>query len=122
MAAGFGIAFALTMQMQAVAPVSDVAYDELAAEQNRAAIEKLEAAPASDTQDPAMLINLGIAYAREGHLDHARGLFERAAHSESRFQLETATGEWVDSRWLAIRAIALLDAGEFGSSERLAAR
>lgn len=122
MAAGLGIALALTMQMQAVVPASDVAFDELAAEQNRAAIEKLEAAPASDAQDPAMLINLGIAYAREGHLDHARSLFEQAARSESRFQLETATGEWVDSRWLAVRAIALLDAGEFGGSGRLAAR
>ena len=66
--------------------------------------------------------NLGIAYAREGQLDHARALFEQAARSEDRVRLETATGEWVDSRWLAIRAIALLDAGEFGGSERLAAR
>ncbi|MCR2833088.1 hypothetical protein [Parerythrobacter lacustris] len=122
MAAALGIALALTMQMQAVTPASDVAFDELAAEQNRAAIEKLEAAPASGAQDPAKLINLGIAYAREGQLDHARALFEQAARSEDRVRLETATGEWVDSRWLAIRAIALLDAGEFGGSERLAAR
>lgn len=122
MAFGIAVAAAFAMQMQAATPLGDVAFDELSAQQNRAAIEKLEAAPASDAQDPAKLINLGIAYAREGQHDHARSLFEQAARSETRFQLETASGEWVDSRWLAIRAIAMLDAGEFGGSGRLAAR
>lgn len=122
MAFGIALAAAFAMQMQAATPVTDVAFDELAAQQNRAAIEKLEADPASQAEDPAKLINLGIAYAREGQPDRARALFEQAAKSDNRLQLETATGEWVDSRWLAARAIALLDAGEFGGSGRLAAR
>lgn len=118
MAIGTGLALALMMQV--ATPAADVAFAELTAEQNRAAIEKLEAAPAAD--DPAMLINLGIAYAREGQHDLARSLFERAARADTRYRLETASGEWVDSRWLAARAIAMLDAGEFGSTSRMAAR
>lgn len=115
-----GMVLAAALATQAVAPAGDVAYAELAAQRNQAAIEKLEAQPVAE--DPARLINLGIAYAREGRHDAARTMFERAARSENRLQLETASGEWVDSRWLAVRAIALLDAGEFGDSSRFAAR
>ena len=42
MAPGLGIAAALVMQMQAAMPTTDVAFDELTAQQNRAAIDKLE--------------------------------------------------------------------------------
>ncbi|MCB2085440.1 MAG: hypothetical protein H6920_09520 [Sphingomonadaceae bacterium] len=116
----FGLILTAALASQAAIPASDVAYEELSAQQNRAAIEKLEAQPV--TEDPAKLINLGIAYAREGRHVQARAMFEQAARSENRVQLETATGEWVDSRWLAVRAIALLDEGEFGDTSRFAAR
>ena len=91
----------------------DVAFDELAAAENSAAIERIEANTQIDPSDPARLINLGIAYAREGRIDEARGLFEAAAKSDIRVSLETATGEWVDSHRLAHKALAMLDARQF---------
>ena len=100
----------------------DVAYDELSAQQNQDAIERIEANEALDLDDPARLINLGIAYAREGRVEEARTLFEAAAQSETRYRLETASGEWVDSRWLAYRALAMIDEGRFESKTRVAAR
>ena len=91
----------------------DVAFDELAAAENSAAIEKIEANTQIDPSDPARLINLGIAYAREGRVLEARGLFEAVAKSDIRVSLETATGEWVDSHRLAHKALAMLDARQF---------
>ncbi len=35
-------------------------------------------------------------------------------------ELETATGEWVDSRMLAKQALAMLDGGSFVSAGRIA--
>lgn len=100
----------------AIAPVPqvekvDAAYDELADGRNAQAIVELDE-NASDTH-PATLINLGIAHAREGRIDEARHLFDRAAASNARYQLETAGGTWVDSHDLALKAIAALDRGAF---------
>lgn len=106
---------------QALAPV-DVAFDELAAEQNAAAIARIESNVELDQADPARLINLGIAYARQGRADAARALFERAARHAERLNLETANGDWIDSRALARRALAALDRGEFATSSRTAMR
>lgn len=106
---------------QALEPV-DVAFDELAAQQNAAAIARIESNAELDRADPARLINLGIAYARQGEAEAARALFERAARNAERLNLETATGEWIDSRALARRALAALERGEFASSSRTAMR
>lgn len=100
----------------------DVAYAELLAAENRIAIERLENDAAQDSDDPARLINLAIAYAREGEADKARRLLESAARSKTRYRLETAAGEWVDSRHLAVRALALIDGDRLGSGTRMAAR
>ncbi len=106
---------------QALEPV-DVAFDELAAQRNAAAIARIESNGQLDEADPARLINLGIAYARQGDSAAARTLFERAVRGSERLNLETATGDWVDSRALARRALAALDRGDFDSLSRTAMR
>lgn len=106
---------------QGLEPV-DVAFDELTAQRNAAAIARIESNQHLDEADPARLINLGIAYARQGDSDAARALFERAARHAQRLNLETATGDWVDSRALARRALAALDRGEFSALSRTAMR
>ncbi len=104
-----------------VAPV-DVAYEELAVGENNAAIERIEQNADLDRDDPARLINLGIAHARQGDDLAARAMFTAAARNEQRFQLETAQGEWMDSRDLARRALVMLDRGEFRTKGRVASR
>ncbi|QWC57292.1 hypothetical protein F7D01_09515 [Erythrobacter sp. 3-20A1M] len=90
----------------------EVAYDELSANRNATAIRKMERTDDGMEDSAARLINLGIAYARAGDTDRARDLFTRAARAE-RYDLETADGEWVDSRKLALQALASLDRGDF---------
>ena len=123
MAAGMILATLLMTQApaHALAPV-DVAYEELSAERNAAAIAQIESNASLDSADPARLINLGIAYARQGRAEEARALIERAAIEAERLNLETATGEWVDSRALARRALAKLERGEFTRTSRTAMR
>lgn len=99
--------------------VQEVAYEELAVGEDRRAIEIIEANESLDADDPARLINLGIAHARIGDEAAARELFRSAANSDQRMELETATGEWEDSRMLAKIALRKLDNGEF--SRQLAA-
>ena len=106
---------------QGPAQATDVGFKELAANRNAAAIERIEANDALDERDPARLINLGIAHARQGKTALARAMFERAAWAE-RLDLETASGTWVDSRDLALRALAALSRGDFASQTRTAMR
>lgn len=107
--------------LMAQAPVEaaavEVAYDELASGDTAAAIDKIENGAAQDREHPARLINLGIAYARAGRSDEARAMFQAAAESDTRYRLETATGEWMDSRDLARQALAMLGRGEFASAQ-----
>lgn len=63
--------------------------------------------------DPALLINLGIAYAQNGNVAEARANFEAAMSGREMTELETANGTTTDSRRLARRALAMLDRGEF---------
>ena len=119
------IAIAALSLLQAPASADqpvDVAFDELSAAQNSEAIVRIENNAALDHDDPARLINLAVAYAREGRIDEARDLLDLAAHSDARYQLETASGDWVDSRRLALKAIAMLDNGQLGSPSRVASR
>jgi len=109
----FASLIAAQAPVQAVA--IEVAYDELAAGDAIAAIERIEGSDARDGDHPARLINLGIAYARVGRDAEARAMFQAAERSEERYRLETATGDWVDSRDLARRALAMLDKGEFAA-------
>lgn len=77
------------------------------------AIAQLEAELERHPQDPALLINLGIAQAQAGLDERARASFESAMGAREVVDLETANGGTIDSRRLARRAIAMLDRGEF---------
>lgn len=102
--------FALAALAQAPADASvDVAYEALAAGDDKAAVAQLE--PNCRASDPAALINLGVAYARQGNTARARALFEQVIGASDRYDLETAAGVWVDSRALAFKALAALDRG-----------
>ena len=76
----------------------------------------------ADARDPARLINAGIALARQGQHEAARARFEQAALTSERYSLATADGSWIDSRALARRALAMLNAGAFQGEARVAAR
>ncbi|WP_147391832.1 hypothetical protein [Pelagerythrobacter aerophilus] len=100
----------------------DVASEELIAERNEVAIERIEANDRLDRDDPARLINLGIAHAREGRVQEARQMFRKVAGSDAAMRLELTGGEWVDSRDLARRALRMLDRGEFANHSRMTMR
>lgn len=72
--------------------------------------------------DPATLINLGVAFARAGQTEAALQVLNAAVQSETRYRLETANGDWVDSRRLALKVIGMIDNGEFAAQERIASR
>lgn len=114
--------FASAIIAQAPAPADDVAYWELAQGLNDAAIERIEANDALSLDDHARLINLGIAHAREGRVEQARALFRSAVRSEDSVRLETATGDWLDSRDLARLALQMLARGEFTPATQVATR
>lgn len=100
----------------------NVAFDELNTGENRAAIVEITQNDKLELDDPARLLNLGVAYAREGETELARELFRAAIFSDERLMLETANGEWIDSRSLARQALARLDQGEFTDASRMASR
>ncbi len=57
---------ALMAMAQAPTVQSDVAFEQLVRGQDAAAIEQINANDALEADDPARLINLGIAYERRG--------------------------------------------------------
>lgn len=93
--------------------VGTVGYDELVDGRNHAAIETIESNTAIAEDDPARLLNLGVAKARVGDYEAARAHFQAVIECEERVELETAEGKWVDSRHLARKALTMLDRGEF---------
>lgn len=80
------------------------------------AIQRLRQELERRPEDPALLINLGIALAQSGDDAAAQEMFERALVSSSPTGLETAGGELVDSRRLARKAIRMLERGEFAGN------
>ena len=100
----------------------EIGFDELVAGDNAAAIAEIEAGTVLAVDDPARLINHAVAHARAGEYDAARAKLEFAARYADRYELETADGNWVDSRVLARQGIALLDHGEFDRYVALAQR
>ena len=91
----------------------DVGYEELVAGRDEAAIAAIEKCKELAQDDPARLINHGIALARLGRYDEARADFEAAAAAPTSVELETAAGDFADSRRLARKALAMLDSGDF---------
>jgi hypothetical protein len=96
---------------QADSEALPVAYAELKAGDNRAAIAKLTGETRLDARDPSRLINLGTAYARLGRTDDAAAAYTAALGSPIRYDLELANGRYVDSRWAARTALANLTEG-----------
>ena len=94
---------------------ADAAYEQLAAGDTATAITHLEQALARTPGDPALLINLGTAYARAGRMDEARDAFRAAIASEDRYRVELADGTWEDSRRVARLALDSLDRTSFAA-------
>jgi tetratricopeptide (TPR) repeat protein len=90
----------------------DVAYEELRAGRNLAALEELEASPLVQERDPSALINLGTAYARLGKTEKAKECYRAAMSSDDRYVVELADGTWIDSRRAAFKAADALSRSE----------
>ncbi len=91
--------------------VLPVAYAELKAGDNRAAVAKLTSESRLDRRDPSRLINLGTAYARLGQTTDANAAYTAAIDSPIRYDVELDGGRYVDSRWAARTALANLSQG-----------
>ena len=100
----------------------DIGFEELVRGDDRAALEAIENCKQLPESDPARQINHAVALARVGDYDAARERFTDAARNAERFDLETASGEWVDSKVLARRGLAMLDEGSMGDYRALAVR
>ena len=118
---GFAAIALLAPAPASAAEETAVGYEPLMEGRVSAAIAEIESNDQLEANDPARLINLGIAYAQLGRTAEARAMFEAAMRGDDRVSLETAGGEWKDSRHLARQALALLDRGEL-HSERMASR
>ncbi|MFA9199902.1 MAG: hypothetical protein ACEQR8_01760 [Cypionkella sp.] len=92
----------------------DAAYEEVVNHRNGEAIARIESDRPAAHAHPAQLINLGLAYAREGNVARARELLRRAASADEIDTLETADGQWASARVLARRALAALDRSSAG--------
>jgi Flp pilus assembly protein TadD len=79
----------------------EVAYEAIAAGRADDAIRALEAQLAKNPHDPALLINLGAAYAKRGDAERAARAYQAAIDSDTRYELELADGTWTDSRQAA---------------------
>lgn len=93
----------------------ELAAQTLAAGREDEALAVLQRASAADPHDPAVLINLGIAYAHKGDDAKARAAFEAALNCHEVVELDTADGNATDSRRLARKALRMLERGEFRS-------
>lgn len=96
-----------------LADAPELAARTLAAGRGNEALVTLEKASIADPHDPAVLINLGIAYAQAGQETKARAAFQQAIACHEVIELDTADGTSTDSRRLARKAIRMLDRGEF---------
>lgn len=99
-----------------------IGFDELKRGQNVAAIQEIMSNDALGSDDPARSINLAVAYAREGDTAEAEAHFRAALLSETRVTLQTAQGEWVDSRELARQGLRKLARGAFSGEQFASSR
>jgi tetratricopeptide (TPR) repeat protein len=91
------------------AQASGAAYSELAKSRSEAAIARILASEEFDRNDPATLINLGVAYERIGQKDRALAMYRAAIASPDRYDLQLADGRWMDSRAAARLAANALE-------------
>lgn len=66
--------------------------------------------------DPAVLINLGVAYAQAGEEAKAHEAFMAAASASQTVQVVTADGTHTDSRTLARRGLRMLERTDFAAN------
>jgi len=92
----------------AIAEQREVSYEDIAAGRTAQAIRAIESRLEAEPDDPALLINLGAAYARQGDAERAAKAFQAAIDSETRYELELNDGSWVDSRRAARQALETL--------------
>lgn len=107
------VALAAPVAGLAAAADTDLAAQTLATGRGDEALATLQRASAAAPHDPAVMINLGIAYAQRGDDAKARAAFEAALTCHEVVDLDTADGSTTDSRRLARRAIRMLERGEF---------
>ncbi|WOE75834.1 tetratricopeptide repeat protein [Alterisphingorhabdus coralli] len=74
------------------------------------AIAALEAARRAEGNDPAILINLGQAYARAGDHGKARKMLIKARDNRRDYDMMLSSGEVISSRDAAVAALRWLDA------------
>lgn len=101
------------VQLRPPTEANDLAAQSLSAGHGDQALAVLEQASAANPHDPAVLINLGIAYAQLGDEAKARTAFAAALASHDVVELDTADGTATDSRRLARKALKMLERGEF---------
>jgi Tfp pilus assembly protein PilF len=87
----------------------DVAFDALSQGHTVDAVDQLRRSDAVKAGDPAALINLGTAYARQGRIAEARAAYRAAMASDTRYDLELSDGSWSDSREAAKMALDKLE-------------
>lgn len=87
----------------------DAGYVELVSGEATAAVQQLEKLHAQNPDDPAIMINLAAAYIEIGRLDDANRAYRLAIASRERLQLETAEGDWEDSRQIARSGLSRLE-------------
>ncbi len=90
-------------------PQGALGYDALVAKDYKAAIEQIEGSKAVADNDPAVLINLGQAYAKTGRMQEGRKLILTALHGRKHFDLVLADGKIVNSRDAAQMALRKMD-------------
>ena len=107
-------AFALPANAQITEPSNECLWsDTLSQGEALQVITELKSELEQHGNDPALLINLGIAQAQSGQVEDARKSFQAAMRSRTVLDLETANGTTTDSRRLARLAMAMLERGEF---------
>lgn len=82
------------------------------------AIARLERERELAPYDPAILINLGVAYAQAGDEAKAHDAFIDAARASQAVQVVTADGTQTDSRTLARRGLRILERSDFAMNAR----
>ncbi len=82
------------------------------------AIARLERERELAPYDPAILINLGVAYAQAGDEAKAHDAFIDAARASQAVQVVTADGTQTDSRTLAHRGLRILERSDFAMNAR----
>jgi cytochrome c-type biogenesis protein CcmH/NrfG len=82
-----------------------VAYEALVDGNAERALADLEPRLVQEPEDPALLINLGAAYARLGRSEMAAAAYQAAFDSRTRYHMELADGRWLDSRRVAQMAL-----------------